>query len=59
MMYLVLNFRRKVKNNENPLWNNRNPKSQRDTNAAEVKNLYSRINVEDELFLIFLIVIII
>ena len=59
MMYIVLNFRRKVKNNENPLRNNRNPKSQRDTNTAEVKNLYSRINVEDELFLIFLIVIII
>jgi hypothetical protein len=44
---------------KNPLRNNRNPKSQTDTNAAEVKNLYSRINVEDELFLIFLIVIII
>lgn len=44
---------------KNPLRNNRNPKSQRDTNATEVKNLYSRINVEDELFLIFLIVIII
>ena len=54
MMYIVLNFRRKVKNNENPLWNNRNPKSQRDTNAAEVKNLYSRINVEDDYFLYFL-----
>lgn len=58
MMYIVLNFRKKVKNNENPLWNNRNPKSQRVTNAAEVKNLYSMINVEDELFLIFLIIII-
>jgi len=59
MMYLVLNFRREVKNNEKSLRNNRNPKSQTDTNAVEVKNLYSRINVEDELFLIFLIVIII
>ena len=42
---------------KNPLLNNRNPKYQRDTNAAEVKNLYSRINVEDELFLIFLILL--
>jgi hypothetical protein len=43
---------------KNPLSNNRNPKSQRAINAAEVKNLVLRINVEDELYLIFLIVII-
>ncbi len=43
---------------KNPLLNNRNPKSQRAINAAEVKNLVLRINVEDELFLRFLIVII-
>ncbi len=43
---------------KNSLPNNRNPKSQRAINAAEVKNLFLRINVEDELFLRFLIVII-
>ena len=43
---------------KNPLPNNRNPKSQRAINAAEVKNLFLGINVEDKLYLIFLIVII-
>ena len=44
---------------KNPLPNNRNPKSQRAINAAEVKNLFLGINVEEDgLFLIFFIVII-
>ena len=34
---------------QNPLPNNRNPKSKRETNAAVVKTLFPRINVEDEL----------
>ena len=34
---------------QNPLPNNRNPKSKRETNAIVVKTLFPRINVEDEL----------
>ncbi len=50
MLYLVLNFRRrKIKMMQNSLPNNRNPKSERETNAAVVKTLFPNINVEEEL----------
>jgi hypothetical protein len=35
---------------KNPLPKNRNPKSESYTNAAVVKTLFPRINVEDELY---------
>ena len=40
---------RRIKMMQNPLPNNRNPKSERETNAAVVKTLFPSINVEDEL----------
>ena len=49
MLYLVLNFRRRrIKMMQNPLPNNRNPKSKRETNTV-VKTPFPRIDVEDEL----------
>jgi hypothetical protein len=53
MLHLVQNFRRRkrrIKMMQNPLPNKRNLKFERETNPTVVKTLFSRINVEDELY---------
>jgi hypothetical protein len=50
MLYLDLNFRRRrIKMIKNSLPNNRNPKSEREANAAVLKTLFPSINLKDEL----------